>query len=55
MKSENSKGVKAVKGCPPASTKGHRHGLDGPSRDNVMPPKVGKADYPWPESKSVKL
>ena len=48
-------GVAPRKSCPPAATKGHRRGLGGASRDNVMPPKVSKADYPWPESKPAKL
>ena len=43
-----SKGVKASESCPPAKSKGHRRMLDGPSRDNAMPPKVQKGDYPWP-------
>ena len=49
-----SKGVKSSKMSPSASTKGHRRKLDGPSRDNVMPPKVSKGDYPWPEENRAK-
>lgn len=52
--SEASKGIKSSKSSPSASTKGHRHGVGGPSRDNVMPPKVSKADYPWPEANRAK-
>ena len=55
MKSEAAKGVAPVKGCPPASTKGHRRGLGGPSHDNVQPPKVKKRDAPWPGEQKVKL
>jgi hypothetical protein len=50
-----SSGVAPVKSCPPAKTKGHRRGLDGPSRDNVSPPKVQKGDYPWPMEKRAKI
>ena len=53
--SEASKGVMAGKKCPPASTKAHRRGLSGSSRDNVMPPKVSKKDAPWVDEQRAKL
>jgi len=47
--------VKVSKKCPPAPTKGHRRGMSGPSRDNVKPIKVSKADAPWVAEKRAKL
>jgi len=41
---------------PKASTKGHRMGLSGSSKDNgVKKPKSPVMDYPWPEEKSAKI